>query len=131
MVSSCGLCFNQEGKLVVCDEHNCCLQVFDAEARFIKTLGTTKAQKGLLCSPIGIMMDFHGRSIEDRTLLDKDKRPAVNIMFKYGPLLSVPSSIGLKGQKNVFCCSSISAETDNSYLARNFGSGSFETCGHE
>lgn len=58
-----GLCFNRKGQLVVCDDHNCRLQVFDAQGIFVETLGTTQAQKGLLCSPIGIVMDFHGRYI--------------------------------------------------------------------
>ena len=58
-----GLCFNREGQLVVCDDHNCRLQVFDPEGRFLNTLGTTSAQKGLLCSPIGIATDFRGRYI--------------------------------------------------------------------
>ena len=58
-----GLCFNKEGHLVVCDDHNCRLQVFDPEGRFLNTLGTTSAQKGLLCSPIGIATDFRGRYI--------------------------------------------------------------------
>ena len=58
-----GLCFNKEGHLVVCDDHNCRLQVFDPDGRFLHTLGTTSAQKGLLCSPIGIATDFRGRYI--------------------------------------------------------------------
>ena len=58
-----GLCFNKEGQLVVCDDHNCRLQVFDPNGRFLNTLGTTSAQKGLLCSPIGIATDFKGRYI--------------------------------------------------------------------
>ena len=58
-----GLCFNREGHLVVCDDHNCRLQVFDPDGRFRNTLGTTSSQKGLLCSPIGIATDFKGRYI--------------------------------------------------------------------
>jgi len=58
-----GICFDRMGRLIVCDDHNCRLQVFDADGTFIKTLGTNGAQKGLLCSPIGICSDKYGRYI--------------------------------------------------------------------
>lgn len=58
-----GICFDREGRLIVCDDHNCRLQVFDAEGTFLYTLGTTSTQKGLLCSPIGIAADKYGRYI--------------------------------------------------------------------
>ena len=58
-----GICFNKHGNLVVCDDHNCRLQEFDPEGTVIRTLGTSRSQKGLLCSPIGVTVDFHGRYI--------------------------------------------------------------------
>ncbi len=58
-----GLCFDRKGHLVVCDDHNCRLQVFDPEGQFLYDLGTNKAHKGLLCSPIGIATDTLGRYI--------------------------------------------------------------------
>ena len=84
-----GLCFNREGKLVVCDDHNCRLQVFDAEGRFIETLGTTKAQKGLLCSPIGIAMDFHGRYI-----ITEFGSHCVTFLSPQGDILNCVRSVG-------------------------------------
>ena len=58
-----GLCFDRRDQLLVCDDHNCRVQVFNPEGRFIHTLGTTPTQKGLLCSPIGVSCDPHGRYI--------------------------------------------------------------------
>ena len=58
-----GICFDRREQLVICDDHNCRLQVFDKEGNFLQTLGTTRAEKGLLCSPIGIGTDFYGRYI--------------------------------------------------------------------
>ena len=58
-----GICINRKGQVVVCDDHNCRLQAFDREGRFIETLGTTDSEKGLLCSPIGVNCDRHGRYI--------------------------------------------------------------------
>ncbi len=84
-----GLCFNREGKLVVCDDHNCRLQVFDAEGRFVETLGTTKAQKGLLCSPIGIAMDFHGRYI-----ITEFGSHCVTFLSPKGDILNCVRSVG-------------------------------------
>ena len=57
-----GLCFNRSGHLVVCDDRNCRLQVFDAEGQFMNTIGV-KAQTGWLCSPIGVCCDANGRYI--------------------------------------------------------------------
>ena len=58
-----GMTFNLKGELIVCDDHNCRLQVFDPEGNFLYMLGTTSAEKGLLCSPIGITQDFRGRLV--------------------------------------------------------------------
>ena len=58
-----GLCFDNRNQLLVCDDHNCRVQVFDPEGRFLHTLGTTPSQKGILCSPIGVACDSYGRYI--------------------------------------------------------------------
>lgn len=84
-----GLCFNRERQLVVCDDHNCRLQVFDAEGRFVETLGTTRAQKGLLCSPIGIAMDFHGRYI-----ITEFGSHCVTFLSPEGDILNCVRSVG-------------------------------------
>lgn len=84
-----GLCFNRQGQLVVCDDHNCRLQVFNAEGRFVETLGTTQAQKGLLCSPIGIAMDFHGRYI-----ITEFGSHCVTFLSPQGDILNCVRSIG-------------------------------------
>lgn len=84
-----GLCFNREGRLVVCDDHNCRLQVFDAEGRFVETLGTTQAQKGLLCSPIGIAMDFHGRYV-----ITEFGSHCVTFLSPQGDILNCVRSVG-------------------------------------
>ena len=84
-----GLCFNREGRLVVCDDHNCRLQVFDTEGRFIETLGTTQAQKGLLCSPIGIAMDYHGRYV-----ITEFGSHCVTFLSPQGDILNCVRSVG-------------------------------------
>ena len=56
-----GLIFNHENKLVVCDDRNGRLQVLTDEGRYITSYGVTLGQKGVLCSPIGISQDPHGR----------------------------------------------------------------------
>lgn len=87
-----GLCFNREGQLVVCDDHNCRLQVFDAEGRFVETLGTTpQSQKGLLCSPIGIAMDFHGRYA-----ITEFGSHCVTFLSPQGDILNCVRSVGKK-----------------------------------
>ena len=84
-----GLCFNKDGNLVVCDDHNCRLQVFDPNGRFLKTLGTTSAQKGLLCSPIGIATDFKGRYI-----LTEFGSHCVTFLSPKGDILNCMRTIG-------------------------------------
>ena len=84
-----GLCFNKQGQLVVCDDHNCRLQVFDGEGRFIETLGTTDAEKGLLCSPIGIATDFHGRYV-----ITEFGSHCVTFLSPRGDILNCVRSIG-------------------------------------
>ncbi len=84
-----GLCFNKEGKLVVCDDHNCRLQVFDGEGSFVETLGTTPGQKGLLCSPIGIATDFHGRYV-----ITEFGSHCVTFLSAEGDILNCVRSIG-------------------------------------
>ena len=58
-----GMIFNLKGELVVCDDHNCRLQVFDPDGTYKYMLGTTSSEKGLLCSPIDITQDFRGRLV--------------------------------------------------------------------
>lgn len=84
-----GLCFNKKGQLVVCDDHNCRLQVFDGEGRFVETLGTTSAQKGLLCSPIGIANDTHGRYV-----ISEFGSHCITFMSPEGDILDCVRSIG-------------------------------------
>ena len=84
-----GLCFNRDGNLVVCDDHNCRLQVFDPEGRFIETLGTARGQKGLLCSPIGISMDFHGRYV-----ITEFGSHCVTFLSPEGDILNCVRSVG-------------------------------------
>lgn len=84
-----GLCFNREGKLVVCDDHNCRLQVFDAEGQFLETLGTARGLKGLLCSPIGIAMDFHGRYV-----ITEFGSHCVTFLSPQGDILNCVRSVG-------------------------------------
>lgn len=84
-----GLCFNRKGQLVVCDDHNCRLQVFDAEGKFVETLGATQAEKGLLCSPIGIAMDFHGRYV-----ITEFGSHCVTFLSPRGDILNCVRSVG-------------------------------------
>ena len=84
-----GLCFNRKQQLVVCDDHNCRLQVFDAEGKFVEMLGTTRAQKGLLCSPIGIAMDFHGRYV-----ITEFGSHCVTFLSPEGDILNCVRSVG-------------------------------------
>ena len=84
-----GICFNKDGNLVVCDDHNCRLQVFDPEGRFLKMIGSTSAEKGLLCSPIGIAIDFHGRYV-----ITEFGSHCVTFLSPEGDILNCVRSIG-------------------------------------
>lgn len=84
-----GLCFDQKGHLVVCDDHNCRLQVFDPTGRFLYDLGTNSAHKGLLCSPIGIATDCHGRYI-----ITEFGSHCISFMSPEGKILSCVRTIG-------------------------------------
>lgn len=83
-----GICFNKDGNLVVCDDHNCRLQEFDPEGRLIRTLGTVGG-KGLLCSPIGIATDIHGRYI-----ITEFGSHCVTFLSPEGEVLNCIKSIG-------------------------------------
>lgn len=86
-----GLTFNLKGDLVVCDDHNCRLQVFDPEGNFKEMLGTTSncSEKGLLCSPIGITQDFRGRLI-----ITEFGSHSVTFMSPEGDILNCIRTIG-------------------------------------
>ena len=84
-----GITFDRDGHLIVCDDHNCRLQVFDAEGRFLHTLGTTSAQKGLLCSPIGVASDVYGRYI-----VTEFGSHCVSFLSPEGDILSCVRTIG-------------------------------------
>lgn len=84
-----GLCFDQQNRLLICDDHNCRVQVFDAEGRFLHTLGAAQTRKGLLCSPIGIACDPHGRYI-----ITEFGSHTVTFMSPEGKILSCVRYIG-------------------------------------
>ncbi len=84
-----GMTFNLKGDLVVCDDHNCRLQVFDPEGNFKEMLGTTSCEKGLLCSPIGITQDFRGRLI-----ITEFGSHSVTFMSPEGDILNCIRTIG-------------------------------------
>ena len=84
-----GMIFNLKGDLVVCDDHNCRLQVFDPEGNFKEMLGTTSSEKGLLCSPIGITQDFRGRLI-----ITEFGSHSVTFMSPEGDILNCIRTIG-------------------------------------
>jgi DNA-binding beta-propeller fold protein YncE len=59
-----GIMFNQYDQLVVCDDRNCRLQIFDGEGQHISTYGVSaNSNKGILCSPIGVAQDNYGRYV--------------------------------------------------------------------
>ena len=58
-----GMCFDRHDNLLVCDDRNGRVQLFDLEGRFLRLLGTTSSRKGVLCSPISVACDRHGRYI--------------------------------------------------------------------
>lgn len=58
-----GLCFDRRDRLLVCDDRNNRIQVFDPEGRFLHFLGTSSNHKGILCSPIWVSCDTFGRYI--------------------------------------------------------------------
>ena len=84
-----GLCFNQRDQLLICDDHNCRIQVFDPEGKFLHTLGTTSGEKGLLCSPIGVSCDTHGRYV-----LTEFGSHTVTFMSPEGKILSCVRYLG-------------------------------------
>ena len=84
-----GLCFDRNNHVVVCDDHNCRLQVFDAEGHFLHSLGVTSAQKGLLCSPIGVTSDQHGRY-----LVTEFGSHCVSFLSPQGEILSCVRTLG-------------------------------------
>ena len=84
-----GLCFDRNNHVVVCDDHNCRLQVFDAEGKFLHSLGVTSAQKGLLCSPIGVTSDQHGRY-----LVTEFGSHCVSFLSPEGEILSCVRTLG-------------------------------------
>ncbi len=84
-----GMCFDRNDHLVVCDDHNCRLQVFDAEGQFLHTLGTTPTEKGLLCSPIGVCSDQYGRYI-----VTEFGSHCVSFLSPEGDILSCVRTVG-------------------------------------
>lgn len=84
-----GMCFDRNEHLVVCDDHNCRLQVFNAEGQFLHTLGTTSTEKGLLCSPIGVCSDVYGRYI-----VTEFGSHCVSFLSPEGTILSCVRTVG-------------------------------------
>ena len=84
-----GLIFNHENKLVVCDDRNGRLQVLTDEGRYITSYGVTLGQKGVLCSPIGISQDPHGRYA-----IGEFGSHLVTVLDTEGKVLSCTRSLG-------------------------------------
>lgn len=84
-----GMTFNLKGELIVCDDHNCRLQVFDPEGKFLYMIGANGTEKGLLCSPIGITMDFRGRLV-----ITEFGSHSVTFLSPEGDILNSVRSIG-------------------------------------
>ncbi len=84
-----GMCFDRHGHLIICDDHNCRLQVFDADGTFLHTLGTTPTEKGLLCSPIGVCSDVYGRYI-----VTEFGSHCVSFLSPEGKILSCVRTVG-------------------------------------
>ena len=57
------LAFNKRGQLVVCDDRNGRLQLFNHNGGHVDCVGVTQTGIGLLCSPIGVALDNHGRYV--------------------------------------------------------------------
>ena len=84
-----GLCFDRHDNLLVCDDRNCRVQVFDLEGRFLRSLGTTPSRKGVLCSPISVACDRHGRYI-----VTEFGSHTITFMSPEGEILSCVRNLG-------------------------------------
>ena len=84
-----GLCFDRKNRLLVCDDHNSRVQIFDVEGRFLKTLGTTPTGRGILCSPISVSCDPHGRYI-----ITEFGSHTISFMSPEGEMLSCVRDLG-------------------------------------
>lgn len=84
-----GVCINLKGQVVVCDDHNCRLQVFSREGRFMEALGVSESKKGLLCSPIGVCCDRYGRYI-----VSEFGSHCVSFLSPEGSILSCVRTLG-------------------------------------
>lgn len=116
-----GICFDRQDHLLVCDDRNNRLQVFDAEGRFLHTLGMSSTQRGLLCSPIWVSCDTHGRYI-----ITEFGSHIITFMSPEGEILSSVRSLGPKYGQFVHprgvACDSVGyvyvADHENSRIAR-------------
>ena len=85
-----GLCFDHHDNLLVCDDKNSRVQVFDQEGRFLRLLGaTTTSHRGVLCSPISVACDKHGRSI-----ITEFGSHTISILSAEGQTLSCVRNLG-------------------------------------
>ena len=84
-----GLCFDRHDNLLVCDDRNGRVQVFDREGRYLRLLGATPTRKGLLCSPISVACDMHGRSV-----VTEFGSHTITFLSPEGEILSCVRSLG-------------------------------------
>ena len=116
-----GICFDRQDHLLVCDDRNNRLQVFDLEGRFLHSLGTSSTHKGILCSPIWVSCDTHGRYI-----ITEFGSHIITFMSPEGEILSSVRHLGPKYGQFVHprgvTCDSVGyvyvADHENSRIAR-------------
>ena len=84
-----GMCLDRHDNLLVCDDRNGRVQLFDLEGRFLRSLGTTPSRKGVLCSPISVACDSHGRYI-----VTEFGSHTITFMSPEGEILSCVRNLG-------------------------------------
>ena len=84
-----GMCFDRHDNLLVCDDRNGRVQLFDLEGRFLRSLGTTQSCKGVLCSPISVACDCHGRYV-----VTEFGSHTITFMSPEGEILSCVRNLG-------------------------------------
>ena len=87
------LVFNKQGQLVVCDDRNSRLQLFTRDGNYVESIGVTQDGVGLLCSPIGVALDRHGRYI-----VGEFGSHAITFLDSNGKLLSSIRTAGGVGE---------------------------------
>lgn len=116
-----GLCFDRHSNLLVCDDRNSRIQVFDAEGRYLHSLGIAPSRKGVLCSPISVACDRHGQYV-----VTEFGSHAITFMSPEGEILSCVRNLGTEYGQFVHprgvACDSLGyvfvADHDNSRIVR-------------